>query len=41
MHICGDIFHDIIVNGLVVLAFYPIWLPFGIKIKTWVQQHRH
>ena len=41
MHFCGDVIHDIVVNSLVFLALYPVWLPFGIKIKTWVQQHRH
>jgi hypothetical protein len=41
MHICGDIIHDIVVNGFMLLVFYPVWLPLGLKIKTWAQQYRH
>lgn len=39
MHFCGDIFHDVFVNAILLFAFYPQWLPFATSIRGWYERH--
>jgi hypothetical protein len=31
-HYCGNVFHDLIVNAVMLLVSYPDWMPFSVAI---------
>lgn len=34
MHACGNVWHDIVVNGLLLLSFTPFLRAFALRVRA-------